>query len=165
MLTQLEIPVATASAAIRLARSRGVIACVNATPADRFGFITERPDMLVVNRTEAEALGGGNGSAGQLASALATLLGIGTVVVTDSSSGAALQSGAELLVERAYPVTVRDTTGAGDAFTGVLAASLAEGTAGAVALHRACVAGALACTVSGAAPAMPDRQQVLAALS
>jgi ribokinase len=165
MLTQLEIPAAAASAAIKLARSRGVIACLNATPADRFGSVTERPDMLVVNRAEAEELGGGTGSAGQLASALAIRLGIDTVVVTDSSSGAALQSDEGLLVEGAHPVIVRDTTGAGDAFTGVLAASLAEGVAPAVALHRACVAGALACVVSGAAPAMPRRQQVLAALS
>jgi ribokinase len=163
LLTQLEIPAAAASAAISLARSRGVMTCLNATPADRFHSLTESPDMLVVNRTEAEALGGGSGSAGQLAKALSMRLGINTVVVTDSDRGAALQSGAELIVEEAHPVTVRDSTGAGDAFAGVFAASLAEGVTVRVALHRACVAGALACTISGASPAIPSRRQVLAA--
>lgn len=163
LLTQLEISAEAASAAIGLARSRGVSTCLNATPADRLHSVTETPDMLVVNRTEAEALGGGTGSAGRLAKALSLRLGIKTVVVTDGDRGAALQSGSELIVEEAHPVTVRDSTGAGDAFAGVLVASLAEGVAVGVALRRACVAGALACTAAGASPAIPSRRQVLAA--
>lgn len=163
MLTQLEIPEPAVSAAIGRARTRGVISCLNATPADRFDAVTQRPDMLVVNRPEAEELSGVTGSAGQQAGALCGRLGIDTIVVTDGPRGAAIRRGSELLVEDSHPVAVRDTTGAGDAFTGALAASLAEGVALELALRRACVAGALACTISGAAPAIPRRKQVLAA--
>jgi ribokinase len=163
MLTQLEIPPASVSAAISQAGRRGVSACLNVTPADRFAAVTQRPDMLVANRSEAELLSGETGTAGQLAARLGDRLGIDTVVVTDGRRGAAARRGPELLVARAPEVEVRDTTGAGDAFAGALAASLAEGVALNIALGRACVAGALACTVVGAALALPFREDVLAA--
>jgi ribokinase len=56
-----------------------------------------------------------------------------------------------------------DPTGAGDAFCGALAAALARGAEFDEALRDATVAGALATTVRGAAPAMPRRAAVDAA--
>jgi ribokinase len=52
-------------------------------------------------------------------------------------------------------VAVRDTTGAGDTFTGVLAASLASGEPLATCARRAVAASALAVTREGARPGMP----------
>ena len=57
-----------------------------------------------------------------------------------------------------------DTTGAGDCFNGVLAASLLEGTKMPKALHRACVAASLSVTSDGAREGMPDRETIEAAL-
>jgi ribokinase len=163
VLTQLEIPAACVSAAIDRARERGAISCLNATPAVRLADVVAKPDMLVVNRSEAEALSGTAGTATELAKALGERLGVHTVVVTDGPRGAAALRGSELLLALAPEIAVRDTTGAGDAFAGALAASLAEEVPLSIALRRACVAGALACTVSGAAPSLPRREQVLAA--
>jgi ribokinase len=55
---------------------------------------------------------------------------------------------------------VVDTTGAGDAFVGVLAAALATGTALPEALHRAVAAGSLAVEKRGAVPSMPTYDEI-----
>ena len=55
----------------------------------------------------------------------------------------------------AIPVSVVDTTAAGDAFCGALAARLADGAQFDDALHYAIAAGALAVTVLGAQPSLP----------
>jgi ribokinase len=47
-------------------------------------------------------------------------------------------------------VSVLDTVGAGDAFTAALAVGIASGLPEHIALRRACVAGALATTRTGA---------------
>jgi ribokinase len=59
-------------------------------------------------------------------------------------------------------VEVIDTVGAGDAFAGAFSASLAAGTEPGAAVGFALAAGALACTRSGAALAMPTRAAILA---
>jgi ribokinase len=161
VLTQLEIPVACVSMAIERAREQGAISCLNATPANRFAEVTSKPDILIVNRSEAEELSGGTGVAAALATALCARLGVGAVVVTDGARGAAACSGSVVLLARAPECLVRDSTGAGDAFAGALAALLAEGASLGSALRRACVAGALACTIAGAVPSLPRRPEVL----
>lgn len=58
-----------------------------------------------------------------------------------------------------------DTVGAGDAFVGVLAATLDSGLALPDALHRASVAAGLTCTRPGAAAALPDAGEIDGRLS
>jgi len=53
-----------------------------------------------------------------------------------------------------------DTTGAGDAFVGVLAAGLDQGLTIGAALHRASAAAGIACLTRGAQPALPDRAAI-----
>ncbi|RWC09671.1 MAG: ribokinase, partial [Mesorhizobium sp.] len=59
-----------------------------------------------------------------------------------------------------YPVEVVDTTGAGDAFNGALAAGLASGLNLADAARRGTAAGALAVTRKLVVPALPDAGQI-----
>jgi len=59
---------------------------------------------------------------------------------------------------------VVDTTGAGDAFTGALAASLGEGRAMTEALRRGLAAGACAVTKEGAQTSMPHSDAIEAML-
>ena len=53
-------------------------------------------------------------------------------------------------------VQVVDTTGAGDAFAGALAAALDRGADWRSAIAEGVAAGSLACTAPGAQPALPD---------
>jgi ribokinase len=61
-------------------------------------------------------------------------------------------------------VATVDTVGAGDAFCGSLAASLAAGATLADAVRLANAAGALSTTMHGAATSCPDRSAALALL-
>ena len=60
----------------------------------------------------------------------------------------------------AETVATIDSTGAGDAFVGALAAAIAEGRSLAEAVDRALVAGALATTHAGAREGMPTAQEL-----
>jgi ribokinase len=169
LLTQLEIPAATVTAGLAAARQRDVASVLNATPAERLDELAQMPDVLVVNRVEAERLSGATDGSARTARALADTLarerGIATVIVTDGGDGAAaaIDGGSgQAIVVTAPVVEVVDTTGAGDAFAGTLAALLAERVALSDALAYACTAGALACTGSGAVPSLPRRSAVLA---
>ena len=88
--------------------------------------------------------------------ALRTALGI-DIAVTLGEAGAAVATLEGLLRIPAVLVRVVDTTGAGDAWCGVLAAALDRGLPLPAALRRASAAGALACTRPGAA--MPRRAE------
>jgi ribokinase len=107
-------------------------------------------DLLVANEREAAVLDADMPEVGRrLRQAL---------IVTRGARGASafLSDGTSLDVP-ALPIEPVDTTGAGDAFTGVLAAALDEGLPLVTALQRANVAGALACLARGAQSALPDR--------
>jgi ribokinase len=86
----------------------------------------------------------------------------GIVVATLGPDGALLADSAEPSPAHigGYEVTVRDTTGAGDTFTGVLAASLAAGHDVLTGVRRAVAASALSVTASGARAAMPVAGQI-----
>ena len=88
------------------------------------------------------------------ASALATRTG-GPVIVTLGPDGALLALAQAAEHFPGYRVAVRDTTGAGDTFTGVLAASLASGEPLAMCVKRAVAASALAVTREGARTGIP----------
>jgi ribokinase len=61
----------------------------------------------------------------------------------------------------AFAVEAIDTVGAGDGFSGALAASLAAGAPVEDALVVASAAGSLTCTRRGAVEALPTRDEVL----
>jgi ribokinase len=65
----------------------------------------------------------------------------------------------------AFPVTAIDSTAAGDAFNGVLAASLLEGVPLERAILRANAAGALCVTRRGAQESLPTRAEIDAMLA
>lgn len=150
VLAQQEIAPAAVGAALDAASAAGIGSILNASPAREVQIAA--PDVLVVNRGEAEQL---TGLAGADAAALAQSLvqhGLGaSAVVTDGSSGAAaITAGGATRLEEAPPAEVVDTTGAGDAFAGALAAGLARGDTLHVALAQAVAAGSLAVTRRGA---------------
>lgn len=67
-------------------------------------------------------------------------------------------------VQAAFPVTVTDTTGAGDAFHGAFALMIAEGRTTADAVRMACAVAALKCTRLGSRAGLPTRAEAEALL-
>ncbi|MGV9615302.1 ribokinase [Nocardia xishanensis] len=151
LLCQLEIPVPTVAAAASHARAKDTVVMINPSPAQHLpSEVWDDVDVAVVNSGEAAQLGG-------------ALHAVRHLVVTRGSAGATYRGpdGAELSVP-GVSVDVVDTTGAGDAFTGALAAAWHRGPR--AALEWACAAGALATTRLGASSAIPDRERIEALL-
>ena len=138
LLLQNEVPEALNLAAAKAARMRNIPVILNAAPARNLGAdFAGLVDILVVNAVEAEMMGAGPvselGSAAHAAETLAARFS--AVVVTAGSAGlAAWSSLDDAFCVAAEAVTVVSTHGAGDAFTGTLAASLAQGAT----LQHAC---------------------------
>jgi ribokinase len=155
-----EVPEAAVVAGIRAARAAGWRAVLNPAPARAL------PDeldgvILTPNADEARTLADEQ-DVEAAARALAARTGA-PVLVTLGADGALLLSGE---IERlpAPAVDVVDTTGAGDAVNGALAAELAAGRTLREAARFAMVAAALSTRVAGARAGMPRRDDVLAAL-
>jgi ribokinase len=124
-------------------------------------------DYLTPNAGEAAALGGtavDDLESADVAAARLLERGVGTVIVTLGERGALACDGVRTLHFPAFPVSAVDTTAAGDAFTGALAAGLATGGTIEQAIPLAGAAAALACTRRGAQDALPDRTEIEAFL-
>ena len=124
-------------------------------------------DPLVVNEHEARAVGIGTDAAGTSLDAWRELAAsaVGriarSVVVTLGSAGAVAASAEASWTAEAPRVDAVDTTGAGDGFTGALAAFLAEGRPLDEALRFAVAAGALAVQARGTVDSYAPRDAVL----
>lgn len=161
VLAQLEVPIEAVQAAFSIARARGATTLLNPAPApdhlppDLLSLV----DVLLPNETEALAISGQRTPDGAASWLLER--GCGSVVVTLGERGALLaQPGESAVVVPAHLVQAIDTTAAGDAFCGALAAALASGENLFDGVRYGCVAGALATTAMGALPSLPRAAQV-----
>lgn len=131
LILQNEVSDAVNLAAARAAREAGALVCLNAAPFRALpGELAALVDVLIVNAIEAEELCGRPvtdlASAADAAQELATRFP--SVVVTAGGAGVAgVQSGGLPVAREALPVGLVSTHGAGDAFVGALASSLAAG--------------------------------------
>jgi ribokinase len=166
LLCQNEVPPAATFALLERAKARGARTILNLAPAGAApARVLSALDVLVVNEVEARLAAGQSEAADIAAFArdLARKHGL-TCVVTLGAEGA-LAIGAEGGQRiAALPVEPVDTTGAGDAFVGVLAASLDLSHDLRMALRRASVAAGLACTGLGAQTSQPTAAQIEARL-
>ncbi len=149
LLLQREVdPAESALLALR-ARRRGCRVVLNTAPAGAFPpEALAAIDVLVANAVEAHALGAA--SAVDLARRHRL-----AAIVTRGEHGAEIAQGDEAFTLPAHRVVVRDTTSAGDTFTGVLAAALDRGLPLRAAARRANAAAALACTREGSQSSIP----------
>lgn len=169
-VTQLEQPLAAARHGLALARAAGVATVLDPAPATRLeDAMLALVDHLTPNETEAEALTGiaVTDLAGAEAAGRALLArGVGRVVVTLGPRGALLVGPEGAQHVPAFDAgPVMETTGAGDAFTGVFAAALAEGQTPLEAVRFGCAAAAISVTRPGTAASMPMRAEIDALLA
>ncbi|MDQ8193502.1 ribokinase [Coraliomargarita sp. SDUM461004] len=179
LVVQLEIPYETVAAALAIAHQAGVLTILDPAPAPQplaAGQLAHLPDELwqvdifSPNQTEAELLTGI--AVTDLASARqagACLLAHGPkqVILKLGGLGAAILTRGEANPDvidcthvPAMDISICDTTAAGDAFTGALAAFLTEGRPLTQAVRLAGISGSLACTRAGAQSSIPMRTQI-----
>lgn len=156
-LAQLEVPVESVTAAARACPGTFVFNLAPALPVP--DELLHQVDVLVVNRAELASLTGTDDPL-----SMTRIDGPAAVVVTLGPDGAAFTTDGSVSGWVAPTVDVVDTTGAGDAFCGALAAALATGLDLKDAVRRAVAAGTLATTKAGAQASMPAPGDVEALL-
>ncbi len=184
LVTQLETALAPVAAALRAARAGGVTTLLNPAPINALvdRELVELADILTPNETEfafllqhlhdeqidldPHAI-----DTSALHEACRRLCPTGTVVITLGDAGALVShpdqqrrgDGERCYLVPPAPVTAIDTTGAGDAFSGALAAALLHDPAQPfkAQVRFACQAAGLSTERAGTAPAMPTRAEVM----
>ena len=158
-----EVPLEATLAAFKTARAAKVLTLLNPAPAVALPeHLIALCDVLTPNEHEVRVLAGLPADASiESAAAMLLALGAGAVVVTLGAVGCQLfvrgqAEPAKIAGHRA--VQVVDSIGAGDTFTGALAAALARGESLLDSASIANAAAALSVTGKGAIAAMPSLQ-------
>jgi ribokinase len=165
LLTQLEIPVEAAEAAIDRGRARGSTTILNPAPARPLpASVLQLVDVLTPNQAEAKVLAGRSPDAPIAPEEVARELiqaGVKQVVMTLGGEGALIVAASSVKCVPAIQVPVADTTGAGDAFNAGLATGLAFGATLESAVDFGVIVGAMAVTKDGVVPSLPRRDEVI----
>ncbi|GCE48366.1 ribokinase [Thermosporothrix hazakensis] len=169
-LCQCETNRETYTTGLRLARELGMTTILNAAPVSQLADteLFRSADILVVNEIEAATYANSSVTSLETARQAAERLlhyGPQHVIITLGSQGclwSARESSGAVEHQALPPFAVQavDSTGAGDAFCGVLAALLADNIPMLDALRQASAAGALTTTKRGAIAALPTLQQI-----
>jgi ribokinase len=153
LLMQLETDVREVAELAARARHAGGRVVLNAAPASPLpDTLTRNLDVLIVNEVEAAVCAAAFRPAlspDAWVERMQSTTGM-TVVLTLGARGAAMRWNGALRHEAPPAVDVIDTTGAGDALAGALAAALDRGATLPEALAAGVHAGAFACTHAGA---------------
>ena len=167
VMASCEVPLEATLQAFKLARQAKAITLLNPAPArplsDELLALT---DVLTPNESELKLLAGpGHDTSIDTAAAHLLARGAGAVLVTLGAAGCRLyQPGLDAVELAGRTMPVHDTIGAGDTFTGALAAAMARGETLADAMRWANAAAALSVTRHGAVAGIPGLDEVAAHL-
>jgi ribokinase len=164
VVLNLEVPPAVIAQAIRAAKRGGAQVILNPAPhrtGDEACF--DQVDLFVPNQVEAACF------AGVAPDTVTDWIAVGrrlrqlgprTVIITLAGEGSAIIGGEGATRVPSFSVPVVDTTAAGDAFVGGLAAALLRELPLHDAVQFANACGAMAVTRAGAQPSLPQRAEV-----
>ena len=163
LLLQGDLPVDEFRQALAVARQAGASVFWNPAPVPQGDHFSGLDDIstLVVNESEAAEIAerlGCSSDPGAFVDRLTT--SSRSVVVTLGAAGVVGGHGAQRVRFKSPAIKPVDTTGAGDAFCGAMAAALDLGEVFERAVKEGIAAGALACTMTGAQSSTPQRQEI-----
>lgn len=162
-LSQLEINLDALLLCIKHAKDCGVMTIINPAPWNELArTMIPYVDILTPNLSEAEDIVGFSISSDddvRLAAEKIHNMGVNYVVITLGNKGSWFYDGINHHAFSPYPATVLDTSGAGDAFNGSLAARIAQGNSIIDSIEYASCFSALAVERRGASN-MPDHHMV-----
>ncbi|WP_413317385.1 ribokinase [Agrococcus sp. 1P02AA] len=164
LLTQLETPLETTVGAVRRAHEAGIAVILDPAPAralpdDLWPFV----DVIKPNETEAALLTGIAVDSPESAARAGRWFlerGARAAVVTMAGAGSVLVTAEGASEHPPLRVDAVDSTAAGDAFAGHLAASIAAGGSLVEAVQRATAAGAVTVTRRGASASIASAAEV-----
>ncbi len=165
LVCQLEIPLDTTMAALRIAREEGVKSILNPAPArpNLPDDIYPLSDIFCPNESETELMSGMSVNSIDEAEPAGRVLlekGASAVILTLGERGSLLITDKETKHAPVASVKVLDTTGAGDAFVGSMAHFLASGKAVFDAMERANRIAALSVLSSGTQTSFPEAKDL-----
>jgi len=164
VLVQMEVPLETVEATVRLAHRLGVAVILNPAPAQSLPNAWLKLARCVTPNQHELSLILGSDPKETTEQDFRTLMQRlpCPVVVTRGAEGAWYCDGGEPIHQHGYKVEVVDTTGAGDTFNAALAVFLHQGMP--IAVRKACAAAALSVARLGAQGGMPRLAEVEALL-
>lgn len=159
LMVQMEVPQETVKTALKLARAAGVVTILDPAPAQKLDpELLALVDFITPNAREAATLMGSDVNCWQTAANAARQLrgmGVKNALVTMGKLGAFFSSSMGEVRIPTPSVQAVDSTAAGDAFNGALAAALINGASPDRAADFAAAAGALTAGRPGAQPSLP----------
>ncbi|MBM6988872.1 ribokinase [Parafannyhessea umbonata] len=147
------------------AAARGMRVVLNPSP---YNEALEAVDMskvslFLLNEVEGAQVTGGSEDPDEVLARLGEKYPDAAVVLTLGSEGSRYQRGDERYAQGIYHVDAKDTTAAGDTFTGYFVWAVSEGRPVPEALDIAAKASAIAVSRAGAVPSIPTIDEVMAA--
>lgn len=159
VITQLEIPMETVEASVKLAKKNGTKVILNPAPAREIpAEVYRNTDIITPNETELAKLTGTE----DIKKGAEILLGRGVqeVVVTLGDKGSYYLSKDKELLVKPVKIDAIDSTAAGDSFNAALAVALNEKIDVEASLRFSNIVGALTTTKAGAQDSLPYRDEV-----
>jgi ribokinase len=161
VIAQLEIPLSIVTTTFQTSKIAGATTVLNPSPHEPLPkALLAATDIIVLNEIELGQMAGRGVDLARpdaIIAAARLLISFGptTIVVTLGARGAIVVTQEDATTIPAHSVKPVDTTGAGDCFTGALAAGLLAGNSIQFAATRASRAAALSVTREGAAASFP----------
>lgn len=164
LLVQLESPIETIHSAIKKSHEKGAIVILNPAPAQVLSAkILRDIDVITPNKVEAEMITGIKVSDEESLQSIVLKFfesGVKNVIITLGSKGIYVGCSESMKMIPAYKVCPVDSTGAGDIFSGSLAAFLAEGMSMENAVKMAAASASISVTRLGAQSSAPNRREI-----